>query len=235
MSASEQPLASLSLTHVHYNPTDIVSYASAWLALVPQVLCVTYVALIWASREVEIILMFAGQLGCEALNFALKRLIREERPKYMHGKGYGMPSSHAQFVAYFSCYITLFLLLRHKPNFSVTPNATTFIQRAAVSVLACVGASAVAISRLYLNYHTKKQVLAGFAAGVLLSVAWFFTISFLRTTGWIDWALEFPLSRALRVRDLVVSEDLTEAGWQRWEARRMLKQREDSESSRKSK
>merc|ERR1711939_788823 len=74
-------LASLSLTHVRYNPNDPFSYASAWLALVPQGLCVTYVTLIWASREVEILLMFAGQMACEALNFGLKRLIREERPQ----------------------------------------------------------------------------------------------------------------------------------------------------------
>jgi len=39
--------------------------------------------LIWATREIEVILMFAGQLGCEALNFVLKRLIKEERPKGM--------------------------------------------------------------------------------------------------------------------------------------------------------
>lgn len=47
----------------------------------PQSLCVAYVTLIWATREVEIFLMFAGQMGCEALNFGLKRWIREERPK----------------------------------------------------------------------------------------------------------------------------------------------------------
>lgn len=29
----------------------------------------------------EVILMFAGQLGCEALNFVLKRIIKEERPR----------------------------------------------------------------------------------------------------------------------------------------------------------
>ena len=27
--------------------------------------------------------MFVGQMGCEALNFLLKRLIKEERPKRM--------------------------------------------------------------------------------------------------------------------------------------------------------
>ena len=97
----EAPLASLSLTHVHYvcllfspihsrgqltdifskNPNDPLSYCSAWLALVPQALCVTYVTLIWASREIEIMMMFAGQMACEAFNFLLKRWIKEERPK----------------------------------------------------------------------------------------------------------------------------------------------------------
>jgi dolichyldiphosphatase len=29
----------------------------------------------------EVALMFAGQLACEALNFVLKRIIKEERPR----------------------------------------------------------------------------------------------------------------------------------------------------------
>lgn len=63
------------------DPADPISYFCAWLALVPQGLCVTYITLIWATREVEIMLLFAGQMGCEALNFLLKRLIKEERPQ----------------------------------------------------------------------------------------------------------------------------------------------------------
>jgi hypothetical protein len=61
--------------------SDPISYLCAWLALVPQALCVIYVTLIWSTREVEILLMFTGQMGCEALNFMLKRAIKEERPK----------------------------------------------------------------------------------------------------------------------------------------------------------
>lgn len=41
----------------------------------------SYATLVWATREMEVIMMFAGQLACEALNFMLKRLIKEERPK----------------------------------------------------------------------------------------------------------------------------------------------------------
>lgn len=76
----DPPLASLSLTHVHYDPNDFVSYACAYLALVPQGLTIVYAALIWSTREIEILLMFAGQMGCEALNFMIKRWIKEERP-----------------------------------------------------------------------------------------------------------------------------------------------------------
>jgi hypothetical protein len=74
-------LTSLTLTHVTYNASDPLSYLSAWLALAPQALCVSYATLIWATREAEIILMFTGQMACEALNFGLKRVVREERPK----------------------------------------------------------------------------------------------------------------------------------------------------------
>lgn len=62
------------------NPNDPVSYVAALLALAPQALCIIYVTLIWASREMEVLLMFAGQMACEALNFFLKRVIRQERP-----------------------------------------------------------------------------------------------------------------------------------------------------------
>ena len=74
------PLASLSLTHVHYDPNDLLSYGCAYLALVPQGLVIVYAALTWSTREIEILLMFAGQMGCEALNFLVKRWMKEERP-----------------------------------------------------------------------------------------------------------------------------------------------------------
>lgn len=79
----DPPLASLSLTHVSYNPSDPFSHLSAYLALVPQVLVISYAALIWSTREIEILLMFTGQMGCEAFNWLLKRYIKEERPTRM--------------------------------------------------------------------------------------------------------------------------------------------------------
>ncbi|KAA8643300.1 hypothetical protein EYZ11_002340 [Aspergillus tanneri] len=225
----ETPVVSFSLTHVHYNPNDPLSFISAWLALVPQALCVAYVTLIWSSREVEVLLMFAGQMGCEALNFILKRIIKEQRPKQMFGKGYGMPSSHAQFAFYFAVYLALFLLFRHAPTLPPSEAKLRFFIRLMLALGACFGAGAVALSRVYLNYHTPKQVLVGCIVGVGCAFAWFLATEILRTQGWIDWTLDLAMPRLLKLRDLAVSEDIAEAGWQRWEARRKLRRRGHSD------
>jgi len=134
-SSLEPQLQSLKVTHVYYNPLDYLSLASAFLALTPQALMVIYVTLIYARREIEVVLMFAGQLLCELANFILKRAIREARPPGISlgppfffcgwltfraieilGEGYGMPSSHAQFMAFFAVYVTLYLIHRF-PHF----------------------------------------------------------------------------------------------------------------------
>jgi len=167
-------------------------------------------------------LMFVGQMGCEALNFALKRIIKEERPKQMYGKGYGMPSSHAQFVAYFSISLALFLILRHTPPKQSIPSHTplSMATRVALSTLAMTCASMVAWSRIYLNYHTPKQVLVGYVAGAVSAVLWFLATSIIRRFQLLEWGLDTPLARLFRVRDLVVEEDLCQAGWEKWEERR---------------
>ena len=141
----------------------------------------------------------------------------------MHGKGYGMPSSHAQFVAFFSTFLTLFLLVRHnphQPHTSSTHIPTPYWQRLALSLLSIACAGAVAQSRIYLNYHTPRQVYVGVATGSLCAVSWFVVISAARHFGLIDSLLDTPPARFLRLRDLVVHEDLVDAGWERWELRK---------------
>jgi dolichyldiphosphatase len=195
-----------------------------------------YVTLIWSTREAEILLMFAGQLACEALNFILKRILKEERPKQMHGKGYGMPSSHAQFVAFFSITLTLFLLFRHtpkKPSSSHTP--LSFAARVMLSGLALMNAGLVAWSRIYLNYHTPKQVAVGFSAGLITAVGWFLITTVVRQIGLLEWALDLPVTRLFRMRDLVVEEDLCQAGWEKWEVKMVAKNWVDLKATAKKK
>lgn len=132
-----------------------------------------------------------------------------------------MPSSHAQFVAFFSVSLTLFLLFRHTPKpSSAYHTPLTLTARALLSLIAVLCASAVAASRIYLNYHTLKQVLVGCGAGAFSAVAWFVVMDLLRRQGWIEWTLDTQGARMLRMRDLVIEEDLAEAGWEKWEVRR---------------
>jgi dolichyldiphosphatase len=138
----------------------------------------------------------------------------------MHGKGYGMPSSHAQFVAFFSVTLALFLLFRHVPHPTETHTPFSFVQRAVLSLCALAGAGLVAWSRIYLNYHTPKQVIVGCVAGAVFALVWFGFTAFLRRSGWVDWILDTYIARLLRVRDLVVQEDLVDSGWARWEEKR---------------
>ncbi|KAG8666125.1 hypothetical protein FPOAC2_11222 [Fusarium poae] len=231
MADDSTPLASLSVTHVYYDPEDHLSLVCAYLALLPQALCVVYATLVLFTREVEVALMFLGQLACEVLNFALKRLIKEERPRRIHGKGYGMPSSHAQFVAFWSVSLALFLLVRHKPPRVLKGRAGSgvhrpwsVVERVAMSVAGMAIAAATAWSRVYLNYHTPKQVVIGCAAGAVSATGWFIIVAIVRQTGWLGWALETPLARVFRVRDLVVEEDMCQAGWEKWEERRVASQ-----------
>ena len=142
------------------------------------------------------------------------------------GHGYGMPSSHAQFVAFFCVYLTLFLLLRHSPHPSDTHTPTTFIQRMFLSVLSFLFAALVCASRIYLSYHTTNQVLVGCIAGAMTATMWFAVTAIARQSGWIEWALERRELIMLRIRDLVVEEDLAESGWERW---RNVKKRRKAE------
>ncbi len=143
----------------------------------------------------------------------------------MYGKGYGMPSSHAQFVTFFSVTLALFLLCRHTPNPSPEHTPISLPQRALLSLVALAGAAAVAVSRIYLNYHTGKQVLVGCSAGLLSAAAWFAATTWVRRIGLLDWVLDTEGARMLRMRDLVVEEDLAEAGWQKWKERRATRER----------
>lgn len=175
-----------------------------------------YATLLLSTREAEVALLFTGQLACEAANFLLKRVIKESRPGRIPGRGYGMPSSHAQFVAFWSVSVALFLLARHKGG----PRSWPLAMRVAAVLGGFVVAGAVAVSRVYLSYHTPRQVLAGLVAGSVCAVAWFVTTSSLRSSGLLDSFLVSRLGRSLLLRDLVVEEDPTIVGWERWERMR---------------
>jgi len=205
-------LASLSLTHVHYDPNDPLSLLCAYLSLVPQGLIIVYVTLVWAHRELEIVLMLGGQLFCEGINWILKRLIKETRPsRHATGKGYGMPSSHAQFIYFFASYLSLWMLyrVRYLPR----------VQRHLISGTVQILAFLVALSRVYLHYHTPRQVIVGVFAGSIIGIFWFLATEVLKNAAdgvlW-DLLLDNPISRSLLLKDMCSEIMLQQMEWNVW-------------------
>lgn len=127
-----------------------------------------------------------------------------------------MPSSHAQFVAFFSVYITLWMFLRNR---HLTP-----AYRYGLSTLALTAAICISLSRVYLSYHTPKQVLAGTSVGVLLGITWYLFTGFVRSTPlrfagrrvweWVMWFGGF-----LWAKDMCLDVDLVEHDWNVWNSR----------------
>lgn len=70
----------LGLTHVQYDGTDKVAKLLALVTLSPIFLLCAYVTIIIYRRELTFINALVGQLGCEGVNWGLKRLIRQPRP-----------------------------------------------------------------------------------------------------------------------------------------------------------
>lgn len=142
----------------------------------------------------------------------------------MYGKGYGMPSSHAQFVAFFAVYFSLWIYLRarHLPTY----------ERVLISATSVVASVAISISRIYLSYHTRLQVACGYSVGVVFALAWFGFTTWLRVTtlgqvggGWgletltggrklWDWMLW--ATQIVYVKDLLADVDLVRWEWEVW-------------------
>lgn len=71
-------------TYVLYNKEDPVGAVLALASLAPQCLLIVYTTMIFSRREIETVMMLAGQVGCELVNEYLKRILKQERPKCMY-------------------------------------------------------------------------------------------------------------------------------------------------------
>ncbi|KAI8620546.1 PAP2 superfamily-domain-containing protein [Chytriomyces sp. MP71] len=239
-------LKPFSITHVQYARSDPLGKPLALTALFPIFIMVSYATLIAARRDLYLASVCLGQLLGEVFNIALKRLIRQPRPTTFLGNGYGMPSSHAQFMSYFATFVVLHLYLRSvsvqlcfQPAHSMIRCTDAHANRTSYKnplwkhmvTFGVIGvAGVVAFSRVYLHYHTTTQVLAGIQIGAILGLSWYifttrFLLPFLVDTCKV---LEHPLSVQLCIRNTSDIGDLTLCEYeaiQRWERDCALKDR----------
>ncbi|CAB4014355.1 dolichyldiphosphatase 1 isoform X2, partial [Paramuricea clavata] len=100
------------LTFVEYPEGDLAGKILAWLSLSPIFILIGFVAVIIFRRELHTVAFFLGCVLNEGLSIAIKHAIKEPRPcrsPTSHYIEYGMPSSHAAFVAFFTTYTLFFV------------------------------------------------------------------------------------------------------------------------------
>ncbi|KAM8996090.1 dolichyldiphosphatase 1 isoform 1-T1 [Ara ararauna] len=186
----------------HRSQGDFSGQLLAYLSLGPIFIIVGFVTLIIFKRELHTISFLGGLAFNEGVNWLIKHVIREPRPcEEAHSTvttKYGMPSSHSQFMWFFSVYSFLFLYLRmHQTN---NARFLDLLWRHVLSICLVTVALLVSYSRVYLLYHTWSQVLYGGVAGSIMAVAWFaftqeiLTPLFPRIAAW-------PISEFFLIRD----------------------------------
>uniref|UniRef100_V9KH63 Dolichyldiphosphatase n=1 Tax=Callorhinchus milii TaxID=7868 RepID=V9KH63_CALMI len=197
-----EPWQPLSLTYVEYPADDVTGRVLAHLSLLPVFILFGFVTLIVFKRELHTISFLCGLVLNEGLNWIVKNIIREPRPCHGGHKTlfteYGMPSSHSQFIWFFSTYSFLFLYLRmHQTN---NARFVDMLWRHILSLCLLTAAFLVSYSRVYLLYHSWSQVIYGGAVGGMMGGAWFIFIQevltplFPRIATW-------PVSEIFMIRD----------------------------------
>ena len=169
----DEDWVSFSLTHVKYPRGDPIGYILALLSLTPFAVFIAFVTLVLFKKELDTVLFVSGQLLNELINLILKHVIREARPD-MHSvknatiKTFGMPSQHSQFMAFFTFYCILFIMIRmqHKPWYFRYP----------IPMGLSISLLAVVYSRVYLLYHYWFQVVVGILVGFSWAAVWFYFV-----------------------------------------------------------
>ncbi|XP_022085409.1 dolichyldiphosphatase 1-like [Acanthaster planci] len=196
----------VSLTFVEYPEGDIIGKALAYISLAPVIILVGFATLILFRREIHTITFLCGILFNEFVNWITKHIIKEPRPargnQEMLFSEYGMPSSHSQFMWFFAVYVVLFIYVRLGLQQHSSTSLLELVWKHCLAIGTTVLALIVSFSRVYLAYHTVRQVVCGALLGTILAVPWFaFNEVFLTPL--------YPRVVSLRVAEILMVRDST--------------------------
>ncbi|VVC91881.1 unnamed protein product [Leptidea sinapis] len=126
----------------------------------------------WQPLALTLVMYPKGTLINELINIILKHTICENRPLVRSNlyNEYGMPSSHSQFMWFFSFYVLYFFIFRlHHLN---NNNIISALWRVIIVSSCFMMALIVSIGRVYLEYHTRRQVVVGAIVGIVTATVW---------------------------------------------------------------
>jgi dolichyldiphosphatase len=159
----EYPLSNHAVEH-------FVTLAFAYASMFPILWLFVLLGIILALRDLTTIMFLLGLVLNEGVNYALKKIIQEERPPLLFTErerhvGFGMPSSHSQYMGFFCTFIFSMVFLHWEFKRRVQRNSF-------IIILTVILAFLVVTSRVYLGYHTILQVSVGFTVGLMNGYIW---------------------------------------------------------------
>ncbi|KAL6441936.1 hypothetical protein ACFW04_002365 [Cataglyphis niger] len=190
----------LSLTLVEYPQGDLFGKLLAVLSLMPFAIIAGFITLILFRRDLHTIVFFSGIIINDCINFVLKYTICEARPMKRDSlyAEYGMPSTHAQFMWFFTAYTILFIYFRLNYNCTIVEK----FWRTIVAVGCIITAVLITYSRIYLLYHSITQIFFGALIGLALGIAWFIIVHMVLTPF-------FPIVVSWRISEYLLLRDTT--------------------------
>lgn len=109
------------------------------------------------KQEPSVLWALLGSIVSSFINKALKKVINQQRPASARKEDPGMPSSHANSLAFLGTYSSLAL-------------AQYYSTEAAVALFIC--SMFLTWLRVALGYHTYPQVIVGFCLGSTTAIGW---------------------------------------------------------------
>lgn len=172
----------LSISYFTYGKDDHLGCFLALACLLPILFIAaqtTLVLFLNSTSQKLAALFLTGQLLNELLNLVLKHALRGERPGTAVRTDWGMPSSHAQFMAFLAQCISRIILTAHYSNnyysksIDYTNAIDIYIHHAWHIVALFWGAAGVvSFARVYDGSHYTGQVTVGVCIGALTGTLW---------------------------------------------------------------
>ncbi|CAD5186571.1 unnamed protein product [Musa acuminata subsp. malaccensis] len=155
--------------NIRYPRGDSLGHFLVWVSLIPVFISFGgFISHFIFRRELQGLCFALGLIISQVINELIKSSIQQSRPCAVLEvcDSHGWPSSHSQFIFFFSTYFSLPCLIN---GVGVSSPSS----RRIIGLLPWPSAFLTLYSRVYLGYHTVPQVLAGSTLGLLLGAGWY--------------------------------------------------------------
>jgi len=175
----------------------ILEYIWAYASLLPLFINIGQGVYLLGWRSSRTIFMAIAMVLHGWVNtHILKKAFAESRPADSCAPGYGLPSGHSGFAIGLAAWLILEMVLLHdKVPFKRGKGYKL------MTILYLMVAPLIAISRVFLHYHSMKQIVWGAVTGIVMYSAWFLVMLMIVSKN--EGRFWSELTRGLRQRKII--------------------------------